>query len=76
MGLNFLVTLRKTMGNEAWLSALRAIYLEFGYERLCFHTFRSQSRTRLSIGRSWSTRRRALEVRSETFSDGSTVGHS
>ena len=34
MGLNFLVTLRKTMGNEAWLSALRTIYLEFGYERL------------------------------------------
>ena len=34
MGLNFLVALRKAMGNEAWLSALRAIYSEFGYERL------------------------------------------
>ncbi|MDE2816814.1 MAG: hypothetical protein OXK81_08955 [Chloroflexota bacterium] len=34
MGLNFLVTLRAAMGNEAWLSALRAIYSEFGYERI------------------------------------------
>ena len=34
MGLHFLVTLRETMGEEAWLSALRALYLEFGYERL------------------------------------------
>ena len=38
MGLNFLVALRKAMGNEAWLTALRAIYLEFGYERLFFIT--------------------------------------
>ena len=34
MGLHFLVTLRETMGEEAWLSALRALFLEFGYEGL------------------------------------------
>ncbi len=34
MGLHFLVALRETMGEEAWLSALRAFYLEFGYEGL------------------------------------------
>ena len=34
MGLHFLVALRETMGEDAWLSALRAFYLEFGYEGL------------------------------------------
>ena len=34
MGLHFLAALRDTMGEEAWLSALRAFYLEFGYEGL------------------------------------------
>ena len=32
MGLHFLVALRETMGEEAWLSALRSFYLRFGYE--------------------------------------------
>ena len=32
MGLHFLATLRKTMGEEAWLSSLRAYYLAFGRE--------------------------------------------
>ena len=56
MGLNFLVALRKAMGNEAWLSALRAIYLEFGYERLFNSYLFRTSKTRFSIGRLWSTR--------------------
>ena len=30
MGLHFLLTLRDVMGEEAWLSALRALYLEYG----------------------------------------------
>ena len=34
MGLHFLALLRETMGQEAWLSAFRAFYLEFGYEGL------------------------------------------
>ncbi len=38
MGLHFLVALRDTMGEEAWLSALRAFYLEFGYEGLYVST--------------------------------------
>ena len=38
MGLHFLVALRETMGEEAWLSALRAFYLEFGYEGLHVNT--------------------------------------
>lgn len=39
MGLHFLAALRDTMGEEAWLSALRAFYLEFGYEGLYVSTF-------------------------------------
>ena len=38
MGLHFLATLRDTMGEEAWLAALRAFYLEFGYEGLYVST--------------------------------------
>ena len=30
MGAHFLLTLREVMGEEAWLSALRAFYLEYG----------------------------------------------
>ena len=38
MGLHFLVALRETMGEDAWLSALRAFYLEFGLEGLFVST--------------------------------------
>ena len=38
MGLHFLVALREAMGEDAWLSALRAFYLEFGYEGLYVST--------------------------------------
>ena len=41
MGLHFLVALRETIGKEAWLSALRAFYLEFGLEGLFVSTSRS-----------------------------------
>ena len=32
MGEHFLLTLREVMGEEAWLSALREFYLEYGHE--------------------------------------------
>lgn len=38
MGLHFLATLRDTMGEDAWLAAMRAFYLEFGYEGLYVST--------------------------------------
>lgn len=41
MGLHFLLVLRETMGEEAWLEALRAFYLEFGYEGLHVSTAES-----------------------------------
>lgn len=36
MGLHFLVSLRKAMGEKPWLSALRTLYLEYGYESLLY----------------------------------------
>ncbi len=38
MGLHFLTALRETMGEDAWLSALRAFYKRFGYEELYVST--------------------------------------
>ena len=38
MGLHFMTTLREAMGEDAWLAALRAFYLEFGYEGLYVST--------------------------------------
>ena len=38
MGLHFMVALRKSMGEKPWLSALRALYLEYGYEGLFYLT--------------------------------------
>ena len=36
MGLHFMVSLRTVMGEEPWRSALRALYLEYGYESLFY----------------------------------------
>ena len=38
MGLHFLMALRETMGEDTWMSALRAFYQEFGYESLYVST--------------------------------------
>ena len=75
MGMHFMVALRKAMGEKPWLSVLRALYLEYGYARLFYQSDPIDDET-VSIGRSWSTRRQALETGSETFSDGSTAGRS